>query len=58
MEWKHTDTSVKKKILVKQSIKKIMLTVFWDMKRLITIDFFDKGAIPEAKFTSFIELSL
>ena len=27
-----------------ESVKKVMQTIFWDMKRTITIDFFEKGA--------------
>ena len=41
MEWKHTGTLVK--FWVQWSVKKVMLTVFWDMKRLIPIDFLEKG---------------
>ena len=35
--------SGKEKFWVKQSVKKVMLTVFWDMKGLITINFFENG---------------
>ena len=35
MEWKHQ---------VQLSVKKVMLTFFWDIKGLITIDFLEKGA--------------
>ena len=44
MKWKRTDIPVKKKLWAQQSVKKVMLTVLWDMKRLITIDFLEKGA--------------
>ena len=37
--------SSKEKVQVWQSIKKVMIIVFWDMKRLIIIDFLGKGAI-------------
>ena len=36
---------LRKKFLVQLSVKKIMLTVFWDMKGPITIDILEKGAI-------------
>ena len=45
MEWKHSDSMVKKKFQAQQSIKKIILTVFLDMKEPITIEFFEKGAV-------------
>ena len=34
--------SGKRKFQVQQSVKKVRLIVFWDMKELITIDFFEK----------------
>ena len=43
MKWKHTNSPVKKKSQAQWSEKKIILTVFWDMKGPITIDFFEKG---------------
>ena len=42
----NTDSPIKKKIWVQQSIKKDMLIVFCDMKGPITIDFVEKGATP------------
>ena len=39
---KHTDSPIKKLF---QSIKEVMLTVFWDMKRPITMDFLKNSAI-------------
>ena len=42
MEWKHIDSFVKKRFQLQQSVKKVMLTVFWGIKGLITIDFFEK----------------
>ena len=62
MEWKHTDSVVKKMFWAHQSLKKVMLTVFWDMKGLITIDFPQKGAAldrvsySQGKIHPFIEL--
>ena len=43
IEWKHTDSPVKKKCRAQWLIN-IMLTVFWDMKRIVIIDFLEKGA--------------
>ena len=43
MEWKHTDSPVKKKFWVQQLVKKVILTVFRDMKGPITINFPEKG---------------
>ena len=60
----NTDTLEKKKFQTLWSIKEVMLKVFWNMKRPITIDFFEKGATVnrvvqlislEAKFPLFIE---
>ena len=45
MELKHTDFQVKKKFCMQLSIKKVMLTEFWDIKRPITIHFLEKSAI-------------
>ena len=65
MEWKHTDSPVKKKrFQVQWSVKKVMLTVFWDMKGRITIDFLEKKLnekqcfllqTPKVKFILLIE---
>ena len=41
MEWKYTDSSLKKRFWAQQSAK-VMLIVFWDMKGLITIDLTEK----------------
>ena len=43
MERKHTDSPLKKIFHVQQSVKKVMLTVFLDMRDPITIDFLEKG---------------
>ena len=32
MEWKHSNSSINKKLWAQQSVKKILLIVFWDMK--------------------------
>ena len=45
MEWKHTDSLIKKKFQVKWLVKNVMLTVFWNMQGPTTIDFFEKGTI-------------
>ena len=39
MEWKCTEFP-----LIKRPVKKVMLTIFWDMKGPITIDFLEKDA--------------
>ena len=44
MEWKHTNFPIMKKFWVQWSVKKVMLSVFWDMKELLTIDFLEKVA--------------
>ena len=44
MEWKHTDSPIKKKFQAQWSVKEVMLTVFWCMKEPITIDFLEKDA--------------
>ena len=61
-ERKHMNSLVKKKFWVLWSIKKVMLTVFWDNERHIIIDFFQKACscIPvlptsSAIFTLFTE---
>ena len=41
---KHTDSPVKQMFLVQWSVKKGMLTIFWDMKVPITIDYLEKKA--------------
>ena len=45
MECKLIDSLVKKRLWALRSVKKVMLTVIWDMKRPITIDFLEKGAL-------------
>ena len=40
MKWKHPDSPVKKKSQVQQSVKKVMLIAFGDMKEPIIIDFY------------------
>ena len=61
--WKHNNSPVKKKFQVQQSVKKVMLSVFWNRKEPIPIDFFENGEtklcfllpIPKVKLTLFIE---
>ena len=48
IESKLTDSPVKKKFWSQQSIKKVMLTVFLDIKVPITNDFFEKSATVNA----------
>ena len=50
MEWRCIDSLVKKKVWAHHSIKKFMLTMFWDTKGLITIDFLEKGATINSVF--------
>ena len=38
LQWNYIDSPVKKKLWVQLSVKKFMLTVFWDMKGPIIID--------------------
>ena len=42
IQWVHIDPAVKKKFLAQQSVKKVMFSVFWDMKWNITIYFLEK----------------
>ena len=44
MEWKHTDSTVTKKIWVQWSVKKVILIVFWDLIGSMNMNFFEKGA--------------
>ena len=44
MEWKHTDTLVKKKFWVPWSLKKVKLTVFCAIKEIMNVDFLEKDA--------------
>ena len=53
----HTDSPVKKKFQVQQSVK-VMLTVFCDMKRLITIDFLKKVATVLPTDNSFSKICI
>ena len=46
----------RKKFLVPQSVKKIMLTVFWQMKGSMTIDFLIKGSSVNSAFYCQIHL--
>ena len=45
VEWKITDSLAQKKFCVQCSVKKVMLTEFWDMKGRIIIDFHKNGEI-------------
>ena len=64
IEWLYVDSSVKKKFCEHRSVKKVILTVSWDMKGLITVDFHKNGTIGNSAsycqiikkyFTLFIE---
>ena len=54
MEWKHIESQVKEEFQVHESVKKVMLAVFWDMKGPLAIDFFKKGATVNS--TSYCQL--
>ena len=45
MNWKHTDSWVKKTFWAQHSVKKVILKVFLSMKGPITIDFLEKRII-------------
>ena len=45
MGWKHASSVVKKNFQVQQSVKKDMMTVFWDMEVSLANDFLKTGAI-------------
>ena len=45
MEWNHTDSPVNKKFPALWSVKKFMITIIWDMKRLFPIVFLVKANI-------------
>ena len=49
MEWKQTDSPVKKKCQIQLSVKKVMRTVFWEMKGPITTDLLEKGETVNSK---------
>ena len=50
IEWKHIDCLVKKTLQAGPSVKELMMTVFLDIKGLITIDFLEKSAIVNNAF--------
>ena len=60
MEWKHTDSPVNKKFWVQWSVKKVMLTVLWNVKGPIAIHFLEKDVtvnwLPIANFVGKIHL--
>ncbi|GFO38037.1 histone-lysine N-methyltransferase SETMAR [Plakobranchus ocellatus] len=43
MTWKHPSSPVTKKFTVQQSVKKVMVTVFWDSRGMILLDILPKG---------------
>ena len=43
MEWKHVSSPVKKKFKSQKSLRKVMLTVFWDRNGPITISVLERG---------------
>ena len=50
MEWTHIDFLVKKRFWMQLSVKKVMLTVFLDLKEPTTIDFLEKAATVNNAF--------
>ncbi|XP_067947100.1 histone-lysine N-methyltransferase SETMAR-like [Watersipora subatra] len=43
LRWKHPSSPVTKKFRVQRSVKKVMLTVFWDVRGPITVSFLEQG---------------
>ena len=37
LEWIYADSALRKKFLTQWSVKKVMLTVFWDMKKVVIV---------------------
>ncbi|GBN19879.1 hypothetical protein AVEN_73521-1 [Araneus ventricosus] len=50
MAWKPPSSPVTKKFKVLHSTGKVVLTVFWDEKRAILIDFFTSGTISAPRY--------
>ncbi|GBM72042.1 hypothetical protein AVEN_89796-1 [Araneus ventricosus] len=50
MTWKHPISPVTKKFKVLRSAGKVVLTVFWDAKSVILIDFFNSGTTNAARY--------
>ena len=44
LKWKQSESLIKKKLSAQQSVKKLILTVFFEMKTPISLDFFENGA--------------
>ncbi|XP_011049295.1 PREDICTED: histone-lysine N-methyltransferase SETMAR-like [Acromyrmex echinatior] len=49
MQWKHTYSPTAKKFKVVKSVKKIMVSLFWDQKGILLIDFLPQGATINAE---------
>ncbi|XP_067929080.1 histone-lysine N-methyltransferase SETMAR-like [Watersipora subatra] len=43
LRWKHPSSCVTKRFRAQRSVKKVMLTVFWDVRGPITISFLEQG---------------
>ena len=54
-EWKDTDSPVKKKFRAQLSVKTIIMTIFWDMKELITIALLEKCRTKSASCCPYLQ---
>jgi len=43
MQWRHSSSSKAKKFKQASSVRKIMVTIFWDRKEILLIDFLERG---------------
>ena len=50
IKWKHIDFPVNKKFWAQRSVKKVILTVFWNRKGPMTIDFHKKRGNCKQRF--------
>ena len=51
MEWKYNDSLAKRMFWAQWSVKKVLLTVYLDMKGSMTIDFLKKGSTVNSAFS-------
>ena len=50
MQWKFSTSLAPKKAKVLESARKVMVSVFWDAKGIVLIDYFQKGKIINGKY--------